>query len=83
MTDTLDQQPASSRQQKARIGQIMAYLWGHWSSQPAYLIIVVILMILSSICELALPYLSGLSVSYLVDQRLPTKPLPFLVSLRL
>lgn len=59
MTDNLTDETLSTGQRKAHIGQIMAYLWRHWSSQPKYLATVTILMIISSACELALPALSG------------------------
>jgi ATP-binding cassette, subfamily B, bacterial len=68
MTDILDHDDApSTAQRKANFGQIMAYLWGHWTSQPGYLTLVTILMIAATGCELFLPYLSGKIVSILVD----------------
>lgn len=54
-----DEDDASTRQQKAHIGQIMRYLWRHWSSQPLKFAAVVILMMASTACELLLPALSG------------------------
>ncbi len=54
-----DEDDASTRQQKAHIGQIMRYLWRHWSSQPVKFTAVVVLMMLSTACELLLPALSG------------------------
>ena len=54
-----DENDASTRQQKAHIGQIMRYLWRHWSSQPVKFTAVVVLMVLSTACELLLPALSG------------------------
>ncbi|WP_395779291.1 ABC transporter ATP-binding protein [Aquidulcibacter sp.] len=54
-----DEDDASTRQQKAHIGQIMRYLWRHWSSQPVKFTAVVVLMVLSTACELLLPALSG------------------------
>jgi ATP-binding cassette, subfamily B, bacterial len=65
MTDLIDNEAPSTAQKKARLGQIMAYLWGHWSSQPISLAVVVLLMIISSACELALPALSGRIVEML------------------
>jgi ATP-binding cassette, subfamily B, bacterial len=59
MTDILIDDAPSTGQRKARIGHIMAYLWGHWCSQPGHFVTVVILMLVSSACELALPSLSG------------------------
>ena len=37
----------------------MRYLWRHWSSQPVKFTAVVVLMVLSTACELLLPALSG------------------------
>jgi ATP-binding cassette subfamily B protein len=54
-----DEDDASTRQKKAHIGQIMRYLWRHWSSQPVKFTAVVVLMVLSTACELLLPALSG------------------------
>ena len=54
-----DENDASTRQQKAHIGQIMRYLWRHWSSQPVKFSAVVVLMMASTACELLLPALSG------------------------
>ncbi len=54
-----DEDDASTRQQKAHIGQIMHYLWRHWSSQPVKFFAVVVLMMASTACELLLPALSG------------------------
>jgi len=54
-----DENDASTRQQKAHIGQIMRYLWRHWSGQPVKFTAVVVLMVLSTACELLLPALSG------------------------
>jgi ATP-binding cassette subfamily B protein len=54
-----DENDASTRQQTAHIGQIMRYLWRHWSSQPVKFTAVVVLMVLSTACELLLPALSG------------------------
>jgi ATP-binding cassette, subfamily B, bacterial len=66
MTDILDIDNApSTAQRKASFTQIMAYLWGHWTSQPGYLTIVTILMIAATACELFLPYLSGKIVNTL------------------
>jgi ATP-binding cassette, subfamily B, bacterial len=59
MTDFYEDEAPSTGQKKASIGQIMAYLWGHWSSQPLGLTFVVVLMMASAICELLLPLLSG------------------------
>lgn len=59
MTYEFDEEAPSTAQKKAHIGQIMAYLWGHWSSQPVALTVVIGLMIISSACELALPAMSG------------------------
>jgi ATP-binding cassette, subfamily B, bacterial len=59
MTDIFNDEAPSTGQKKARIGQIMAYLWGHWSSQPLGLTLVVTLMMASAICELLLPLVSG------------------------
>jgi ATP-binding cassette, subfamily B, bacterial len=66
MTDILDLDDApSTAQRKASFTQIMSYLWSHWTSQPGYLIIVTILMIGATACELFLPYLSGKIVNTL------------------
>jgi ATP-binding cassette, subfamily B, bacterial len=59
MTDFLDDEGPSTGQKKASLGQIMAYLWRHWSSQPINLTIVTVLMIISALCELLLPLYSG------------------------
>lgn len=60
MTEFFDDgEGPSTGQKKAHIGQIMAYLWGHWSSQPKALTTVVGLMIAATICELLLPVVSG------------------------
>jgi ATP-binding cassette, subfamily B, bacterial len=69
MTDLIDRDDdaPSTAQKKARFGQIMAYLWGHWSSQPVYLAIVVALMLVATLCELLLPILSGEIVGALAD----------------
>jgi ATP-binding cassette, subfamily B, bacterial len=68
MTDLMDLDDApSNAQQKARFGDIMGYLWGHWSSQPINLSLVIILMMLATLCELYLPILSGQIVAVLGD----------------
>jgi ATP-binding cassette, subfamily B, bacterial len=59
MSEFYDDEVPSTGQKKASIGQIMAFLWGHWSSQPVGLTIVVVLMMASAVCELLLPFLSG------------------------
>lgn len=59
MTTIIDEDAPSTAQKKAHLGQIMAYLWGHWSSQPASLTVVTVLMIASTLCELLLPLVSG------------------------
>ena len=59
MTDNFNDEAPSSGQQKAHFGQIMAYLWGHWSSQPVATTSVVVLMIAATVCELFLPLVSG------------------------
>lgn len=59
MTDFQEDEAPSTGQKKAHIGQIMAYLWGHWSSQPISLTCVTILMIAATVCELFLPLVSG------------------------
>lgn len=68
MSDFLDDEDdASTRQQKAHIGQIMHYLWQHWTSQPIKFLAVVVLMIASTACELLLPALSGKIVETLTE----------------
>lgn len=62
-----DEDDASTRQQKAHIGQIMIYLWRHWCSQPVKFFAVVILMMASTTCELLLPALSGRIVEKLTE----------------
>jgi ATP-binding cassette, subfamily B, bacterial len=59
MTDFYDDEGPSTGQKKAHIGQIMAYLWGHWSSQPIALTTVIMLMVGATVCELYLPLVSG------------------------
>ena len=60
MTDNYDSdERPTTGQKKAHIGQIMAYLWGHWSSQPFALATVTTLMVIATICELFLPVVSG------------------------
>jgi ATP-binding cassette, subfamily B, bacterial len=59
MTEIYDDEAPSTAQRKAHIGQIMAYLWGHWSSQPVSLTVVTTLMIGATFCELYLPLVSG------------------------
>ncbi len=59
MTDIFDDEGPSTGQKKAHIGQIMAYLWRHWTSQPVALTTVTVLMIGATICELLLPLVSG------------------------
>jgi ATP-binding cassette subfamily B protein len=67
MSDFLDDEDASTRQQKAHIGQIMLYLWGHWTSQPGKFFAVFVLMILATACELVLPVISGRIVEILTE----------------
>jgi ATP-binding cassette, subfamily B, bacterial len=68
MTDFMDLDDApSTAQKKARFAQIMAYLWGHWTSQPVFLTLVILLMLFSTLCELMLPVLAGRIVSVLGD----------------
>ncbi|GBF58703.1 ATM1-type heavy metal exporter [Candidatus Phycosocius bacilliformis] len=62
-----DEDDATTRQQKARIGQIMAYLWAHWTSQPIKFVAVIVLMMLATACELVLPALSGKIVEALTE----------------
>lgn len=59
MTEIFNDEAPSNGQKKARSGQIMTYLWGHWSSQPLVWTYVVILMMASAMCELLLPLVSG------------------------
>jgi ATP-binding cassette, subfamily B, bacterial len=59
MTEFLDDEAPSTGQKKAHFRQIMAYLWGHWSSQPIALTSVTVLMTAATVCELFLPLVSG------------------------
>ena len=59
MTDIFDDDAPTTGQKKAHIGHIMAYLWGHWTSQPLSLTTIIVLMIASTLCELSLPLISG------------------------
>ncbi|GIU67044.1 ABC transporter ATP-binding protein [Candidatus Phycosocius spiralis] len=67
MSDFFDDDNASTRQQKAHIGQMMLYLWRHWISQPGKCLTIFALMILATACELALPVISGRIVEILTE----------------
>jgi ATP-binding cassette subfamily B protein len=58
---------SSTRQRKASIGQIMAYLWARWSSQPGKLTAFGVLFSLSVLCDLATPVIAGRLVEALAQ----------------
>jgi ATP-binding cassette subfamily B protein len=68
MTDFPDEaERASTDQQKASLGQMMAYLWRRWTSQPVKFAVVVSFMFLATAAEIALPILSGRIVESLSE----------------
>lgn len=57
----------ANRQRQVPLGSIMAWLWRIWRRQPAKLVAVIGLMIVATLCELSLPWLSGRIVEALAD----------------
>jgi ATP-binding cassette subfamily B protein len=50
---------ASTRQRKATLGQIMAYMWARWTSQPGKLAAFLTLFTIATVCDLLTPIVAG------------------------
>jgi ATP-binding cassette subfamily B protein len=64
MSDAYDDDD-QTRPLKAPVGDIIAFIWRHWMSQPHYLIAFLGLYLLAVACDLGLPVVSGAMVEML------------------
>ena len=57
--DLDDDADASTRQRKATLGSIMAYMWRRWTSQPGKLAAFLTLFTVATVCDLLTPIVAG------------------------
>ena len=70
-----DDDEDSTAQRKASAGQILAFMWKHWSSQPRRLALFLMLISGAIACDVMLPYAAGALVEAL-GQATPGAPAP-------